>query len=114
MVIGGQAVGTLGGTDSFGIVAQTVGAVTVAGTPFATTAGSGNDQFAIAMTGDVTVHEVAFGGGRRVFWRTGANRGRNLIRQNVSRGVSILAGVRDSPNINRRPTGPTARPRLRA
>jgi hypothetical protein len=58
VTIGGQAFGTLGGTDSFGIVAQMVGAVTVAGTPFATTAGSGNDQFTIAMTGDVTVHEV--------------------------------------------------------
>jgi hypothetical protein len=58
VTIGGQAIGTLAAGDSFGIVAQAVGAVTVAGTVFATHPGVGNDQFTIAMTGDVAVEEV--------------------------------------------------------
>jgi hypothetical protein len=58
LTIGGQALGTVGGTDAFGIVAQTVGTVKVGGTIVPTIRGNDNDDFAIGITGDFKVNEI--------------------------------------------------------
>jgi hypothetical protein len=56
--IGGQALGTVGGSTHFGIVAEIVGAAKVAGTSFLLTAGASNDDFLVGITGDFRVNEV--------------------------------------------------------
>jgi hypothetical protein len=58
LTIGGQVLGTLGGTDHFGVVAEVVGAVRVAGTLIPTVAGESNDDIPVGITGDVRVNEV--------------------------------------------------------
>jgi len=55
VAIKGQALGTIGGTDGFGIVAQTVGAVTVGAVKYPLTADS--DVFALGTTGDFFVRD---------------------------------------------------------
>lgn len=59
ITIAGQALGTDGGNDCFGFVAQEIGTVRIGGTTFATKAGAGNDDFAVSWEGDVKVNEVA-------------------------------------------------------
>jgi len=56
--IAGQVLGTLGGTDHYGIVAETVGSITVGGTVIPVTTGNNNDEFYLGMTGDFAVDEV--------------------------------------------------------
>ncbi len=58
LTIGGQVMGTVGGTDHFGIVAENVGLVKVGGVTFPTTAGNSNDDFFIGITLDFKVNEV--------------------------------------------------------
>ena len=58
VAIGGQVIGTVGGTDHFGIVAEIVGAVKVNGSSLPLTAGKSNDDVAIGITGDFEVNEV--------------------------------------------------------
>jgi hypothetical protein len=56
VTIGGQAMGTVSGTDHHGIVSESVDALKVAGVTFPTTAGK--DDFPIGITGDFTVKEL--------------------------------------------------------
>ena len=58
VTIGGQALGTVAGADHFGVVAETVGVVRVGGGTFPTTAGAGNDDFLVGVTGDFKVNEI--------------------------------------------------------
>ena len=60
LTIGGQAYGTVGGDDHYGIVAEIVGSVKVKGgtTTFSLNAGNGNDDFFIGILGDFKVHEI--------------------------------------------------------
>jgi hypothetical protein len=58
LTIGGQALGTVGGTDHFGIVAESVGLVKVRGTLIPTTAGNGNDDIAVGITDDFKLNEI--------------------------------------------------------
>ena len=58
VTIGGQALGTVGGADFFGIVAENVGAVKIGGTPLVLTLGISNDDFFVGITGDFKVREV--------------------------------------------------------
>ena len=57
VAIGGQALGTLGAGDHFGIVAEEVAVVTV-GMSLALGPGSGNDTVPVGITGDFRVNEV--------------------------------------------------------
>jgi hypothetical protein len=52
VTIGGQVLGTVSGSDHFGIVAEQIGAVKIGGTPLALTAGIGNDDIPLGITGD--------------------------------------------------------------
>jgi hypothetical protein len=54
--IDGQILGTVGGTDHFGIVAESIGVVKVGATTIPTTAG--NDDTTIGITGDFRLREV--------------------------------------------------------
>jgi hypothetical protein len=56
VTIQGQALGTVGGSDHFGIVAQKIGALSVGGTLLPLT--SGTDVLALGATGDFTALEV--------------------------------------------------------
>jgi hypothetical protein len=58
VTIGGQVLGTVGGTDHFGIVAEQIGAVKIGGTPLALTAGIGNDDIPLGITGDFRIKEI--------------------------------------------------------
>ena len=58
VTIVGQAYGTFGGGDHYGIVAEIVGALTIGGTIFTFTPGASNDVIAVGITGDFTVREV--------------------------------------------------------
>jgi hypothetical protein len=58
LTIVGQATGTEGGTDHYGIVAENVGTVTTGGTKLAQTAGNGNDNLVLGTTGDFRLREV--------------------------------------------------------
>jgi hypothetical protein len=58
LTITGQALGTVGGADHFGIVAENVGAVKIGGTPLVLTLGNGNDDFLMGITGDFNVNEI--------------------------------------------------------
>jgi hypothetical protein len=63
--IKGQALGTSGGVDHFGFVAQQVGSFKVGNTSFGLTPGKSNDTsvidplLAVGATGDLRIHEVA-------------------------------------------------------
>jgi hypothetical protein len=60
ITIGGQAIGTVGGTDHFGFVAERVGSLSVGGTVIPLHAGPSNDGLTtVGPTGDLTVFEVA-------------------------------------------------------
>jgi hypothetical protein len=56
--IGGQVLGSVGGSDHYGIVAENVGAMTVGGTAIALVAGNGNDHLPAGLTGDFSIDEV--------------------------------------------------------
>jgi hypothetical protein len=58
VTIGGQVLGTAGGADHFGIVAEEVTAVSVGGVALALSAGPHNDDLAVGPTGDVAVREL--------------------------------------------------------
>jgi hypothetical protein len=58
VTIGGQVLGTVGGVDHFGIVAETIGTVKIGGTTLALTDGNGNDDIAVGVTGDFRVNEI--------------------------------------------------------
>jgi hypothetical protein len=60
IAIGGQALGTVGGTDHFGFVAERIGLLSVGGTVIPLHAGPSNDgPTNVGPTGDLTVFEVA-------------------------------------------------------
>jgi hypothetical protein len=60
IVIGGQVLGTVGGTDHFGFVAENIGSFKVKGgtTTFPMLAGNGNDAFFVGLLGDLAVREI--------------------------------------------------------
>jgi hypothetical protein len=58
ITIGGQAMGTVGGADFYGFVAERVAAVKIGGLPLTLTAGNGNDDFLVGVTGDLKVNEI--------------------------------------------------------
>jgi hypothetical protein len=58
VAIGGAALGTVGGADHFGIVAQQVSAVKIGGTPLVLSVASGSDDLFVGITGDFNVNEV--------------------------------------------------------
>ena len=60
VAIGGQVIGTIGGTDHFGFVAENIGSFNVKGgrTRYALLSGNGNDDFVINLFGDVRIREV--------------------------------------------------------
>jgi hypothetical protein len=58
VTIGGQVVGTAAAGDHFGIVAESVGAVTVGGTRLLLHPGPHNDDLSIGITGDFAVREI--------------------------------------------------------
>jgi hypothetical protein len=60
IVIGGQALGTNGGTDHFGFVAQNIGSFKVknGGTTFPLLTGNGNDDFLIGLFEDLRLNEI--------------------------------------------------------
>jgi hypothetical protein len=57
IAIGGQALGTVGGADSFGLLAEKIGSLTVGGTVVPLTAGS--DDRPVGATGDLRVVDAA-------------------------------------------------------
>jgi hypothetical protein len=61
ITIKGQALGTPGGTDRFGFVAQQIGLLSIGGTVYPLKPGAGNDLagLAVGATGDLRVREVA-------------------------------------------------------
>jgi hypothetical protein len=58
ITIGGQVMGTVGGTDHFGFVAEIVGSFKVGGTTLPLLSGKSNDHKSVGITGDVRVHEI--------------------------------------------------------
>jgi hypothetical protein len=58
VTIAGQVLGTTGGADHFGIVAERIGAGPVGGTMLRLHAGMNNDDLPIGITGDFAVHEI--------------------------------------------------------
>src|SRR5262245_4089826 len=58
LTVGGEALGTVGGTDHYGIVAEHVGAVKIGGTPLNLSLGISNDDFLVGITGDLKVREI--------------------------------------------------------
>lgn len=58
LTIAGQANGDFAGIGSNGIVAENIGTVRVGGTLIPTTAGNGNDDFALGITGDFKIIEI--------------------------------------------------------
>lgn len=58
LTIGGEAKGSVGGADSFGIVAEYVSVVKIGGTRMLLTARESNDDLVIGITDDFKVHEV--------------------------------------------------------
>jgi hypothetical protein len=58
VVIGGQALGTVGGADQFGIVAELIGSCKIGGLLIPLTAGPNNDDIALGTTGDLRLVEL--------------------------------------------------------
>jgi hypothetical protein len=58
IAIGGQVLGTVGGTDGFGFVSQQIGSLSVGGTRFGTHSGPDNDFDVLGATNDVLFHEI--------------------------------------------------------
>ncbi|WP_020474975.1 hypothetical protein [Zavarzinella formosa] len=56
--IGGQAIGTLGGTDFFGVVAENVGSLKIGGVAIPLVAGNSNDDHFLGITGDFKINEI--------------------------------------------------------
>jgi hypothetical protein len=56
LTIGGQVLGTFGGTDRFAIVAEAIGRVTIGGTALPLT--GGKDEKLLGITGDFVVREI--------------------------------------------------------
>ncbi len=59
VVITGQIAGTVGGSDAFGFVSQTIVSFKVGGAQLGLIAGTSNDVQALGVTGDVTLREVS-------------------------------------------------------
>ena len=61
ITINGAVLGTVGGSDHYGFVAQQIGSLTVGGTTYPLSLGAGNDLagLAVGATGDLRVREVA-------------------------------------------------------
>jgi hypothetical protein len=58
VTIGGQVLGTVGGTDHYGFVAETVGTVRIGGSLVPMTPGMHTDDLSIGTTGDFNVLEI--------------------------------------------------------
>lgn len=58
VTIGGAALGTVGGSDHFGIVAEIVGSLRVGPTAFVLANGKSNDDRLIGLSGDFRVNEI--------------------------------------------------------
>ena len=58
ITIGGQALGTIGGTDHYGIVAERILSLSIGGNKIPLTPGAHNDNRALGITGDLTIHEI--------------------------------------------------------
>jgi hypothetical protein len=58
LTVGGSVLGTFGGADHFGVVAEWIGAVKVGGATLPVFAGTDNDDFAVGPTGDFAVNEI--------------------------------------------------------
>ena len=58
ITIGGQAMGTVGGADFYGFVAERVAAVKIGGLPLTLAADNSNDDFLVGVTGDLKVNEI--------------------------------------------------------
>lgn len=58
VVISGQAFGTFGGTDFFGIVAESVGSLKVGDTTLPLLAGNSNDNLLLGLFGDFRLNEI--------------------------------------------------------
>lgn len=58
LTIGGQAYGTVGGSDRFGIVANIIGTVRVGGTNFPFLLANTNENISLGITGDLSAVEV--------------------------------------------------------
>jgi hypothetical protein len=58
LTIGGQALGSVGGADHYGIVAENVGALKIGDTPISLKPGGGSDNFFVGVTRDFKVHEL--------------------------------------------------------
>jgi hypothetical protein len=56
--IGGQVIGTAGGTDCFGVVAENVGVVKIGGTPVTLAPGNGNDDLVLGIANDLRINEL--------------------------------------------------------
>ena len=59
ITIGGQLLGTPGGTDHFGFVSQQFGSLSIGGSTFSLVSGIGNDLFDVGITGDFSFREIA-------------------------------------------------------
>jgi hypothetical protein len=58
VTIGGQVLGTIGGTDHYGFVAETIGSVHIGGTRVPTAPGMHTDDVSIGTTGDFSILEI--------------------------------------------------------
>jgi hypothetical protein len=58
ITIGGQILGTTGGTDHFGFVAEQIGSFKVGVVAIPLTPGAHNENRTLGVTGDVTIHEI--------------------------------------------------------
>ena len=58
LTIGGQALGTVGENDCFGVVAENVGAVKIGGTPLVLHAGDTNDDCLVGITANFHIREI--------------------------------------------------------
>jgi hypothetical protein len=58
VTIGGQVLGTIGGTDHYGFVAETIGTVHIGGSLVPTAPGMHTDDVSIGTTGDFSILEI--------------------------------------------------------
>lgn len=58
VTIGGQVLGTVGGSDHFGFVAESIGIVRIGGALQPVNLGISNDNLSVGITSDFNVHEI--------------------------------------------------------
>jgi hypothetical protein len=58
ITIGGQALGTIGGTDHYGIVAERIKSLEIGGNLIPLNPGAHSDNRPLGTTGDFTIHEI--------------------------------------------------------